>query len=78
MLTLKTLGDMNRIYNFQDTFILCEIFEQRASQLEKLFKYNPRKCNSAGSFLGYVQRNNSKYAIAMPTDAEIILVFEKL
>ena len=32
LLRLKTLGDMNRIYNFQDTLILCEIFEQRASE----------------------------------------------
>ena len=77
LLRLKTLGDMNRIYNFQDTLILCEIFEQRASLLEKLFKYNPRKCNSASSFSGYVQRNKSKCAIAKPTDAEIIRVFEK-
>ena len=77
LLRLKILGDMNRIYNFQDTLILCEIFEQRASELEKLFKYNPRKCNSVSSFLGYVQRNKIKCAIAMPTDAEIIRVFEK-
>ena len=74
---LKTLGDMNRIYNFQDTLILCEIFEQRACLLEKVFKYNPRKCNSPSSFPGYVQRNKSKCAIAMPTDAEIIRVFGK-
>ena len=72
LLRLKTLGDMNRIYNFQDTLILCEIFEQRACMLEKPFKYNPRKCNSASSFSGYVQRNKSKCAKAMPTDAEII------
>ena len=77
LLRLKTLGDMNRIYNFQDTLILFEIFEQRACLLEKLFKYNPRKCNSASSFSGYVQRNKSKCAIAMPTDAEIIRVSEK-
>ena len=54
---LKTLGDMNRIYSFQDTLTLCEIFGQRSCLLEKLFKYNPRKCNSASSFSGYVQRN---------------------
>ena len=77
LLRLKNLGDMNRIYNFQDTLILCEIFEQRACMFEKLFKYYPRKCNSASSFSGYVQRIKSKCAIAMPTDAEIILVFEK-
>ena len=63
LLRLKTF-DMNRIYNFQDTLILCEIFEQRASLLEKLFKFNPRKCNSASSFSRNVHRNKSKCNIS--------------
>ena len=49
ILILKTLGDLNRIYNFQDTAILYEIFEQRSSLLQKLFKFNVRKCDSASS-----------------------------
>ena len=76
LLRLETLGDMNRIYSFQDTLILCEIFEQRSVLLEKLFKFNPRKCNSASSFSGYVHRNKSKCNIVMPTDAKKIRVFE--
>ena len=51
---LKDLGELNKIYNFQDTIILCEIFEQRSMHLQKLFKYNPRKCNSVSSFSGCV------------------------
>ena len=27
-LKLKNLGELNHIYNFQDTIILCEIFER--------------------------------------------------
>ena len=77
LLRLKTLGDLNRIYNFQDTAILCEIFEQRSSILQKRFKYNAKKCNSASSFSGCVQRLKSKCCIALPTDAEIVRVFEK-
>ena len=77
LLRLKALGDMNRVYNFQGTLILCEISEQRAGLLEKLFKFNPRKWNSASLFSGYVHRNKSKCNIAMPTDAEKIRVFEK-
>ena len=77
VLRLKTLGDLNRIYNFQDTAILCEIFEQRSSLLQKLFKFNARKCNSASSFSDCAQRFQSKCCIALPTDAEIIRVFEK-
>ena len=76
ILKLKTLGDLNLIYNFQDTTILCEIFEERSS-LQKLFKYNAKKCNSASSFSEFVQRLKSKCSIALPIDAEIINVFEK-
>ena len=45
--------------------------------LKKIFKYNPRKCNSASSFSGCVHRHKSKYCIALPTDADFIKTFEK-
>ena len=77
LLRLKTLGDLNKIYNFQDTSILCEIFEKRYLQLQKLFKYNPRKCNSASAFSGCVQRLKSKSFIALPVNAKITRVFEQ-
>ena len=77
LLRLKTLGDLNKIYNFQDTAILFEIFEKRSSQLQEIFKYNPRKCNSASASSGCVQRLKSKYCIALPFDAEIGRVFEQ-
>ena len=76
-LKLQNLGELNHIYNFQDTIILCEIFEQRSSRLLEIFKYNPRKCNSASSFSGCVHRNKSKCCIALPTNAEHVRVFEK-
>ena len=44
--------------------------------LEKLFKFNLRKCNSASSFSGWVKRNKSKCNIVLPTDAKMIRVFE--
>ena len=43
MMKLKTLGELNKLYNFQDNIILCKIFENRSHQLQKLFKYNPKK-----------------------------------
>lgn len=76
-LRLKTLCDLNKIYNVQDTAILCKIFESRASQLRKLFKYNPRKCKSASAFSGCVQRLKSKCSIVLPTNTETIRVFEQ-
>ena len=77
ILKLETLGDLNRIYNIQDTLILCEIFEQRSQLLQELFKFNPRKCNSASAFSGYVHRNKSKCNIVLPLDAKIVRTFEK-
>ena len=78
ILRLKTLGDLNQIYDFQDTAILCEIFEQRSSLLQKLFKCNAKKCNSASFFSGCIQRLKSKCRIALPKDAEIVRIFEKI
>ena len=81
-LELKDLGELNKIYNFQDTVILCQIFEQRSKHLQKLFKFNPRKCNcassfSASSFSECLHRNKSKCLIALSTVAEHVRVFEK-
>ena len=76
-LKLKDLGELNKIYNFQDTIILCVIFEQRSCHLQEIFKYNPRKCSSASSFSGCVQREESKCCIALPTNAEHVRLFEK-
>ena len=77
LLNLQTLGELNKYYNIQDTLILCQIFEQRSDLLQCLFKFNPRKCNSASAFSGYVHRNKSKCIIVLPLDAEIVRVFEK-
>lgn len=60
ILKMSNLGELNKIYNFQDTIILAEMFEQRSDFLQKIFKYNPRKCNSASSFSGCVHRNKTK------------------
>ena len=67
---MQYLGDLNNLYKFQDTIILCEIFESRAQLLNDKFKFNPRKCTSASSFSGYVQRDKIKCIIALPTRTE--------
>ena len=33
---LENLGELNKLYNFQDTIILCEIFEFRSAYLKKI------------------------------------------
>ena len=77
ILKLETLGDLNRIYNFQDTAILWEIFESRSALPQKLFKYNTKKCNNASSFSGCVHRLKSKCRTVIPADAATVRVFEK-
>ena len=74
---LENLDELNIIYNFQYTIVLCEIFESRATYLQKMFKFNPRKCNSASSFNGCFHRDKSKCLIALPTDVEQVKLFEK-
>ena len=74
---LTDLGELNKICNFQDAIIFCEIFEQCSEQLQKLFKFNLRKCNSASSFSGCAHRDQSKCLIALPSDVEHARVFEK-
>ena len=56
---------------------MCELFDSCASQLQKLFKFNPRKCNSPSSFSGCIHKDKSKSLIALPTEAEHVRVFEK-
>ena len=64
LMKLENLGELIKIYNFQDTIIPCEIFKKRSEPLKQIFKYNPKKCNSASSFSGCVHRMKIKCSIA--------------
>ena len=75
---LENLVELNKLYSFQDTIILCEIFEQRLAHLQKIFKFNPKRCNSASSFSGCVHRHKSKCLIVLRTDAEQVKHFERI
>ena len=72
---LNKLSDLND--NFQDTIILCEVFENRAIEMMQKFPYNPRKCTSASSHSGCIHRFSLKAIIALPTRAEIVDLFEQ-
>ena len=71
-LRMRNLGDMNDLYNVQDAIILCEIIENRFEQMYQKFGFNPRKCNSAGTLSGCVQRETSKVIITLPTNFELL------
>lgn len=36
IMRLKKLSDLNNIYNFQDTIIVCEVFENRTKEMMKI------------------------------------------
>ena len=75
LMRLNKLSDLND--NFQDTIILCEVFENRAIEMMQKFPYNPRKCTSASSHSGCIHRFSLKVIIALPTQAEIVDLFEQ-
>ena len=72
---LESLRELNKLYNFQDTITLREIFENRSQQLQKLFKYNSKGCNSASSSSGCVHRDKNKCLIAIRTKAKHARIF---
>ena len=39
---LENLGELNKLYNFQEKIIFCEIFESRLACLQKKFKFNSK------------------------------------
>ena len=75
VLRLRKLSDLN--YLFQDNIILCEVFENRATQMIKKFSYNPRKCTSVSSLSGCINQYLSKVIISLPTKSEFVDVFDK-
>ena len=77
LLKMRNLGELNNLYNFQDTIVLCEIFESHTQFLNHKFKFNPRKCNSARSFSGCVERDKTKCIIAHPISTDHVELFEK-
>ena len=76
-LKMRNLGDMNDLYNAQDVILLCEIIENSFQQMYERYGYNPRKCNSASTLSGSVQRGLSKVIITLPTNIEYAEIFEK-
>ena len=68
---------MNDLYSTQDVILLREIIENRFQLMHDKYSFNPRKCNSASSLSGSIERDLSKVIIALPTTNEIVDVFEQ-
>ena len=77
LLKMSNLSDLNALYNFQDTIILIEIFENNSQKIQEKFNFNLRKCSSAITLSGAIQRDMSKVIISFPTNAHMIELMEK-
>ena len=58
-LKMRNLGDMNDLCNAQDVILLCEIIESRFQMISEKYGFNLRKCNSASSMSGCMEREMS-------------------
>ena len=76
-LKMRNLGDLNDLYNTQDVILLTEIIESRFEAMKNTYGFNPRKCNSASSMSGFIQREMSKIILALHTKYEHVEIFEE-
>ena len=76
-LKMRHLGDLNDLYNAQDVILLSEAIENRFQFMLEKYGFNPRKCNSASSLSGSIEREMSKVIISFPTNMEHYEIFEK-
>ena len=77
---MRNLGDTNDLYNLynaQDVILLCEIVEYRFQYMHELYGFNPRRCNSASTLTGCIERKMSKVIITLPTSNESVEIFEQ-
>ena len=77
VMKMSNLSNLNALYNFQDTIIFAEIFENRANIMHEKFRYNPLKCSSASTLSGAIQRHHSKVILSFPINADITELMEK-
>ena len=74
---MRNLSDMNNLYNVQDVILLCETIENRFQLMQDKYCFNPRKCNSASTLSGSIERDLSKLMIPLPTYNGHVNLFEK-
>ena len=74
-LKMRNLGDLNDLYNTQDVILLAEIIESRFQAMQNTYGFSPRKCNSASSMSGCIEREMSKIILALPTKYEHVEIF---
>ena len=58
---MRNLGNLNDLHNTQDVILLTEIIESRFQSMQDMYGFNPRKCNTASSMSGCIEREMSNY-----------------
>ena len=76
-LKMRNLGDLNDLYNTQDVILLTEIIESRFQAMQNAYDFNLRKCNSASSLSGCIEREMSKVIWALTTKYQHVETFEQ-
>ena len=74
---MRNLGDLNDLCNTQDKILLTEMVENRFQAMQNTYGFNPRRCNSASSMSGCIEREMSKIILALPTKYELVEIFEE-
>ena len=65
------------MYNTKDVILLTEIIESRFQAMQNTYGFNPRKCNSASSMSGCIEREMSKIILGLPTKYDHVEIFEE-
>ena len=76
-LKMRNLGDINDFYNAQDVILLCEIGKNRFQFMQDRYGFNPRKCNSASTLSGCIEKEMSCVIIVLPRSNEVIDILEQ-
>ena len=76
-LKMSNLGDMNDLSNAQDVILLCKTGENRFQFMHDRYGFNPRKCNSASTLSGCIEREMLRVILALQTSDEVVDIFEQ-
>ena len=71
------MGDGNDSYNTQDVILFTERTESRLQAMQNTYGFDPKKCNSASSMSGCIQKEMSKIILALPTKYKHVDIFEE-
>ena len=75
---MQNLGDLNDLYNTQGVNLLTEITESRFEAMKNTYGFNPRKCNSASSMSGFIDREMSKTILGCLQNMNMLKFWKKL